>query len=95
MARAIYNDIVIAESDDTEMVEGNHYFPADSVNWDYLSRTEHRTVCPWKGTASYFSVEVNDSNQANAAWTYETPKDAAGNIKGHVAFYTRFVTVES
>ncbi|MFP4321985.1 MAG: DUF427 domain-containing protein [Anaerolineales bacterium] len=95
MPRAIYNGTIIAESDQTQMVEGNHYFPPDAVKWDYLSRTDHSTVCPWKGTASYYTLQVDGEEQANAAWQYETPKDAAQNIKDHIAFYTRFVTVES
>lgn len=87
MPKAIWNGVVLAESDQTEMVEGNHYFPAESLNMDYFTPTNHRTSCPWKGQASYFTVEVDGQKKRNGAWTYKTPKDAAANIKDHVAFY--------
>ncbi len=87
MAKATWNGVVIAESDSTELVEGNHYFPREAIKAELFSPTSHTTVCPWKGTATYFDVEVDGETLENAAWTYETPKDAAANIKGHVAFY--------
>lgn len=93
MPRAIWNGTVIAESDNTERVEGNHYFPPDSVKQEYLKASDHHTVCGWKGQASYYSLEVNGERSENAAWYYPEPKDAADNIKGYVAFYGS-VTVE-
>ncbi len=94
MARAVVDGTVLAESDTTVVVEGNHYFPPDSINWEYFSETELTSACPWKGSASYYSVAVGDDTIADVAWTYHEPKDAAENIKDHVAFYPQ-VTVES
>jgi uncharacterized protein (DUF427 family) len=91
--RARWNDTVIAESDHTVVVEGNHYFPADSVRQDVLVASAKTSVCPWKGTASYYSLSVNGQENPDAAWYYPTPKDAAAQIKDHVAFW-RGVTVE-
>jgi len=91
--RASWNDTVIAESDNTVVVEGNHYFPADSVRQDLLVTSDTTTVCPWKGTASYYSLSVGGKENPDAAWYYPTPKDAAAEIKGHVAFW-RGVTIE-
>ncbi len=87
MTTATCQGTVIAESDATVVVEGNHYFPADSVVWDHLTGTAHTTGCPWKGTASYYSISVGDQTAENAAWTYTDPKDAAAEIANHVAFY--------
>lgn len=87
MPKAIFNGTVIAESDSTEMVEGNHYFPPSAVKWEFFSETDHATTCPWKGQASYYTIDVDGESKANAAWTYKQPKDAAANIKDHVAFY--------
>lgn len=87
MARATWNGVVVAESDHTEIVEGNHYFPRDTIKSEYFTRTTHTTVCPWKGTASYYTLSVGGETNDNAAWTYENPKDAAPNIKDHVAFW--------
>jgi uncharacterized protein (DUF427 family) len=94
MAKAIWNGVVLAESKHTEMVEGNHYFPADTINREYFKPSSYQTICPWKGTASYYTLEVNGQKNENAAWYYPTPKDAASNIKDHVAFW-RGVKVES
>ena len=88
MATATWNGTVIAESDDTVVVEGNHYFPLDSISDGVLEPTDRTSVCPWKGTASYFTVTVGGERAENAAWTYLAPKDAAAAIKGHVAFYS-------
>ncbi len=93
MARAIYNGVVIAETARTERVEGNHYFPPESVKMEYFKPTDLHTSCPWKGEASYYSIEVNGKTQPNAAWYYPIPKNAASNIKDHVAFYP-VVTIE-
>ncbi len=84
----------MAESDETVVVEGNHYFPPASVAWDYFAETERATVCPWKGTASYYSLTVDGQTLDNVAWTYRDPKDKAAEIKDHVAFYPQ-VTVEA
>jgi uncharacterized protein (DUF427 family) len=94
MATATWNGTVIAQSDDTVVVEGNHYFPIESVTPGVLSETDHTSVCPWKGTASYYSITVGDDRNENAAWYYPTPKDAAKEIAGRVAFW-KGVTVEA
>ncbi len=85
--KAIWNNAVIAESDDTVIVEGNHYFPPDSVSQEYLSPSELNTTCPWKGQAGYYDVVVNGETNMDAAWYYPHPKEAAGNIKGRIAFW--------
>ena len=87
MAKAIWNDTVIAESDDTKVVEGNHYFPPDAVKEGFLIPSATTSICPWKGTASYYHVEVDDSINSDAAWYYADPKDAAIEIKDHIAFW--------
>jgi len=87
MARAIWNGTVIAESDDTVIVEGNHYFPRAAVRDDVLVGSDTHSVCPWKGTASYFSVVVDGERNPDAAWYYPSPKDAAKSIDGRVAFW--------
>lgn len=85
--KAIWNNTVLAESDDTIIIEGNHYFPADSINKEYFKSSDYNTVCPWKGTASYYTIEVGDKENKNAAWFYPEPKDAAKEIKNYVAFW--------
>jgi len=85
--RAIWNGTVIASSDDTVVVEGNHYFPADSVDQALLRPSSTTSVCPWKGTASYYSLEVDGTTNPDAAWFYPAPKDAAAEIAGRVAFW--------
>lgn len=87
MPRALWKGVVIAESDDTVVVEGNHYFPADAVKRDLLHASTTNTVCPWKGTASYYSVVVDGSENKDAAWYYPEPKAAAAEIEGRVAFW--------
>jgi uncharacterized protein (DUF427 family) len=87
MATASWNGEVIAESDDTVIVENNHYFPVSAVKDGVLSKTDTTSVCPWKGTASYYSVTVGGKTNADAAWYYPTPKDAAAEIKDRVAFW--------
>ncbi|SHG32652.1 Uncharacterized conserved protein, DUF427 family [Flavobacterium segetis] len=91
--KAIFNKVVIAESQNTVVVEGNHYFPFANINWDYFTETSYHTTCPWKGKASYYTVKVNDEVGENAAWFYKEPKDAATKIKDHVAFWKK-VTIE-
>ena len=87
MPKAIWNGVVIAESDTTEMVEGNHYFPLETLNMEYFKPTQTQTSCSWKGIASYYTLEVNGKHNPDAAWYYANPKEAAANIKGHVAFW--------
>jgi uncharacterized protein (DUF427 family) len=87
MATATWNGEVIAESDDTVVVENNHYFPLSSVKAGVLSPSELTSVCPWKGTASYYSVSVGAETNTDAAWYYPAPKDAAAQIKDRVAFW--------
>ena len=94
MAKAIWNGVVLAESNKTEMVEGNHYFPLSTINREYFKESSQKSTCPWKGVASYYTIEVNGQKNENAAWYYPNPKDAASNIKDHVAFW-RGVKVES
>jgi uncharacterized protein (DUF427 family) len=93
MARAIWQNTVIAESGKTIVVEGNHYFPPDAVRKEFLKPSNTHTECPWKGTASYYSVEVNGEKNADAAWYYPDPRAAARQIKDHIAFW-RGVRVE-
>ena len=94
MATVTYNGRVIAESDDIEMVEGNPYFPISSLAEDVRVESDHETVCPWKGTASYWSISVDGEVAENAAWYYPSPKDKAAMIADRVAFYPNKVTIE-
>ena len=87
MATATWNGEIIATSDDTVVVEGNHYFPLSSVADGVLSKTDTTSVCPWKGTASYYSVAAGGKTNTDAAWYYPAPKDAAAEIKDRVAFW--------
>lgn len=87
MTRATWNGVVLAESEETVLVEGNHYFPPEAVNWEYLQENEHHTVCFWKGTASYYDVTVDGKVLDNAAWFYPEPSEAASHIKEYVAFW--------
>ena len=85
--KATWNGATIAESNDTVIVEGNHYFPADSLNRDLITFSNHRSGCPWKGQAHYHSLMVNGDLNENAVWYYPEPKEAAANIKGRMAFW--------
>ncbi|MDW7671681.1 MAG: DUF427 domain-containing protein [Bacillota bacterium] len=85
--RAIFADTVIAKSDRTIIVEGNHYFPTEDVEMKYLEASELQTTCPWKGVASYYSVVVGDKKAKDAAWVYPEPKEKASQIKNYVAFW--------
>lgn len=85
--QAVWNGTVLAESDATVVVEGNHYFPPDSVNLTFFERTSHTSHCPWKGDANYYSIVVDGERNENAAWVYEAPFDKAKNITNHVAFW--------
>jgi uncharacterized protein (DUF427 family) len=94
MAKATWNGVVLAESNQTVIVEGNHYFPEESVNMDYFKTSETHTTCPWKGLASYYTVEVDGKTNPDAAWYYPTPKDAAKHVKGRVAFWKGVVVTD-
>jgi uncharacterized protein (DUF427 family) len=85
--KAVWNGCTIAESDETIVVESNHYFPIESVNKDYLTSSETTSYCPWKGTAQYFTLQVSDETNKDAAWYYAAPKDKAKHIAGMVAFW--------
>lgn len=92
--KAIWNGEVIAESNDTVIVEGNHYFPETAVKKQFLENSENHTVCPWKGTASYFSLQVNGQTNPDAAWYYPEPSQEASQIKGRIAFWKGVKIVE-
>lgn len=94
MAKALWNETVIAQSEATIVVEGNHYFPPDSVKRDYLRESDTHTRCSWKGTASYYSIEVAGKRNKDAAWFYPDPKEGAAQIRNYVAFW-RGVQIES
>ena len=85
--KATWNGKVLAESDETVVVEGNHYFPAGSINTEFFQPSETHTMCPWKGTASYYDVVVDGNTNSDAAWYYPETKDAAKEIEGYVAFW--------
>jgi len=87
MAKAVWNGAVLAESDRCEMVEGNYYFPPDSINAEYFKESAKQTVCFWKGTANYYTLEVDGKTNPDAAWYYPTAKEKAKNIEGYVAFW--------
>ncbi|MBL1209924.1 DUF427 domain-containing protein [Geminocystis sp. GBBB08] len=94
MAKAIWNGVVIAESDDCQKVEGNYYFPENAINQEYFQPSDTHTTCSWKGVASYYNIIVNGQENKDAAWYYPNPKEKASNIKNYVAFW-RGVKVES
>ncbi len=85
--KAIWNGVVLAQSDDTVVVEGNHYFPLSSMNSEYFKPSETHTVCPWKGTASYYTVQTAGGINPDAAWFYPEPKAGAEQVAGRVAFW--------
>jgi uncharacterized protein (DUF427 family) len=87
MTKAIWEGAVLAESDDIEVVEGNKYFPPSAIHSEYFKPSSQTTICPWKGTASYYDIEVNGKTNAAAAWYYPEPKPAAKQIRGRVAFW--------
>jgi uncharacterized protein (DUF427 family) len=92
--KAIWNGQVIAESDNTIIVEGNHYFPVESVKKEYLKDSNTHTLCPWKGTASYYSLEVDGNENADSAWFYANPSELAKQIKDRVAFWRGVEVIE-
>ncbi len=85
--KAIWNGAVIAESDDTVIVEGNHYFPADALHREYVVDSTHQTTCPWKGTAHYYTLRVDGKDNRDAVWYYPTPKAGAEQVANRVAFW--------
>ena len=87
MTKAVWQGKVLAKSDETVVVDGNHYFPPEDVNWDYFQESEKQTVCPWKGKASYYDIVVNGDRNSSAAWYYPEPSQAADKIECHVAFW--------
>jgi uncharacterized protein (DUF427 family) len=91
--RAVWKGQVLAQSEKTVVVEGNHYFPPDAVRREFLTASQTHTTCPWKGVASYYTVAVDGASNPDAAWYYPEPSDEAANIRDHVAFW-RGVTVE-
>ncbi|MCP4301623.1 MAG: DUF427 domain-containing protein [Gammaproteobacteria bacterium] len=92
--KAIWNDELVAESDDTVVVEGNHYFPLSSVNESLLRPSDKTTFCPWKGTANYYTLSAAGVENPDAAWYYAKPKDAAKQVAGRVAFWRGVQVVE-
>lgn len=93
--KAIWNGQVIAVSDDTKIIEGNHYFPADSIKVEFFADSNTHTVCPWKGTASYKTLKVDGKENVDAAWYYPKTKELAKSIAGHFAFWKGVQVVES
>ncbi len=85
--KAFWNDKIIAESHDTKVVEGNHYFPPESVKMEYLKKNNETSTCPWKGVAHYYDLKIDEQTIPSAAWYYPEPKEAASQIKDHVAFW--------
>jgi uncharacterized protein (DUF427 family) len=94
MVKATWNGAVLAQSDRTEVVEGNHYFPPDAIDKKYFKSSNTHTTCPWKGVASYYTIEVDGKSNPDAAWYYPETKSAAKNIEGYIAFW-KGVKVES
>lgn len=94
MAHATWNGALLAESDNTVVIEGNHYFPADSINKQFFRPSSHSSVCSWKGTASYYDIVVDDRVNQQAAWYYAEPKSDVENIENYVAFW-KGVVVEA
>ncbi len=92
--KAIWNNTVIAESDDTLVIENNHYFPAESIKAEYFKESQTHTTCPWKGVASYYTLDVDGQQNEDAAWYYPEVSELAKGIKGHVAFWKGVVVEE-
>ena len=85
--KALWKDTILAESDETIVVEGNHYFPPESINHEFFERSSTKTMCAWKGMASYYDIVVNGSTNKDAAWYYAATNDAASQIKNYIAFW--------
>jgi uncharacterized protein (DUF427 family) len=94
-AKVMLNGKVLAESNETILIEGSHYFPPDSINQEFFAENDHSTVCHWKGVASYFDVAADGKEESSAAWTYHDPSRAAERIKDYVAFYGHQVEIDS
>lgn len=92
--KAIWNGVVLAQSDQTVVVEGNHYFPLSSVSQEFMMPSETHTLCPWKGTASYYSVQAGGKTNPDAAWYYPEPKTGAEQVAGRVAFWKGVEVIE-
>ena len=93
MVKAIWNEQIIAESNNTIILEGNHYFPKKDIKQEFFTKTNHHTTCPWKGEASYYTITVKGKENKNAAWYYPSPSDDAKQIKDHIAFWNG-ITIE-
>lgn len=87
MIKAVWNGVILAESDQTIIVEGNHYFPPGSIREKYIQKSETHTICGWKGVANYYNIQVDGETNMNAAWYYSSPKEAVSRIAGYVAFW--------
>ncbi|MEX2279221.1 MAG: DUF427 domain-containing protein [Acidimicrobiia bacterium] len=85
--KATLGNVTLAEADEVVSLEGNAYFPPEAIRWDHLTESDHTTVCPWKGQASYFDAVIDGETHRNVGWTYRTPSDKAKAITGHVAFW--------
>ena len=94
MIKAVFNNKIVAESEETAIVEGNHYFPKEKVNMEYLSSIDKTTICHWKGTANYCDVIVDGVKSAGGAWYYENPSDEARHIKSMIAFWNGIEVIE-
>jgi len=92
--KAVWQNVVLAQSETTVVIEGNHYFPPEAIQWDFFTPSETHTLCPWKGQASYYTLKVNGQTNRDAAWYYAEPTAAAANIKGLIAFW-RGVRIEN
>ncbi|MGD9056295.1 MAG: DUF427 domain-containing protein [Desulfobacterales bacterium] len=93
--KVLRNDRVLAQSDQTIVIEGNHYFPPESIKNEYFQKSDKHTVCPWKGQAHYFNIVIGDDVERDAAWYYPEPKDEARQIKNYVAFYKSSVEIHN
>lgn len=89
--KAVLNGVVLAESNHTEVVENNHYFPREDVKMDYFTKSDKEYTCPWKGEATYYHIDTGEERIENGAWSYEDPKDAAKQIAGHICFEKKYV----
>lgn len=87
MAKAIWNGVILAESDNCQIVEGNYYFPPETINQEYFKTSDTHTTCSWKGVASYYTISVNGQENKDAAWYYPQAKEKAKNIEGYIAFW--------
>ncbi len=95
MKKAIWNGQIVAESEKTIVIEGNHYFPTETIKREFFKDSETHTVCPWKGTASYYSIEVDGKTNQDAAWYYPETKELANAIEGYIAFWKGVVVEEN